>query len=103
MADRDHSHLPPFQFLQNEIPDLSLRDQIQHCRHLIRDQKFRLSPQCSRDTEPLKLPAGNLTPKPFLSLIPDPAAFPDARPYARIPKRPVPFRKNRTQAPFRIH
>jgi type IV pilus assembly protein PilB len=53
--------------------------------------------------EYLKLPAGNLHRKPFFPFIPDPEAFLDPRPFARILKRPVPFRKNRTQAPFRIH
>ena len=103
MAHRNHPHLPALQFLQDKIPDLSLCNKVQHRRHLVRDQKLRPSPQRSRNTESLKLAAGDLHWEPVFPIVPDPKSRLDPCPLAGILKGPVAFLQNRTQPSLRIH
>ena len=58
MRYHDQPDFPPFYFIQQKIPDLALRDEIQHGTDLVCNQKPCLFSQCPCNTETLQFPSG---------------------------------------------
>ena len=69
VCDDNDAHLALFRLAAHHLPNLRLRDDIQHCADLITDQKSCVGHQRPRHTEALQFPARKLSGITFQPLL----------------------------------